>query len=290
MDTTAKQILELIQQSHLATGPDTSRYNISVDWDKAAFSGVLDVVDYAMIRGSSGRADGTIYIDPLLEESYAELEQHPHVVRDVYHYLSSHSKWTDQYDVFMRAINGKEFEILTLDCEKIYNVRSPQFAGYAYYFLKQLIKDFPDRKVKMYSNKYDYQDWFQPFYNFDIFDYHHAQYPWYRWDNVKPWYIPQLMAFIKETFGGVRTPNLPVSRKPGDYALWQMGAYTGIGEELGYGVDYLDMNVSKLPLEDFRQWSGLYKRWQPEGQTPEEPPVELTVNERLERLEVAVFG
>ena len=42
-----------------------------------------------------------------LEANYAELEQHPHIVRDVYHYLSSHSKWTKQYDKFLEAVDGK---------------------------------------------------------------------------------------------------------------------------------------------------------------------------------------
>ena len=288
MNKQAEQILDIIRDSGLATGVDTSRYNISVDWDVTEYAQALDVIDYAMIRASSGRGDGTIYIDPLFETQYAELEQHPHVIRDAYHYLSSHSKWTRQYDVFMQAIDGKEFEILTLDCEKIYNVKGPQFAGYAFYFLKQLEKDFSDKRVKMYSNRYDYQDWFQPYYNFDGFDYHHAQYPWASW-NVSAYWFPHLLSTLKNIFAGEREPNLPNSRqgKPNDYVVWQVGADTGIGNELGFGADYLDINVSKLPLEDFRQWSGLYKRWKPEGQEPEIP---LTLEERVERLEEAVFG
>lgn len=282
----AQQILDVIRDSGLATGVDTSRYNVSVDFDTAEYAQTLDVVDYAMIRGSSGRGDGTVYIDPLFEVQYAELEQHPHIVRDAYHYLSSHSKWTKQYDVFMEAIDGKEFELLTLDCEKIYNVKGPQFAGYAYYFLRQLESDFPARQVKMYSNRYDYMDWFQRYYNFDEFHYHHAQYPWANW-NVNAYWFPQLLNTIKSIFGGERGPNLPDSRKPDNYVVWQVGANTGIGEELGFGADYLDINVSKLPLEEFRQWSGLYNRWNPEGQ---EPPTPLTLEERVERLEKAVFG
>jgi hypothetical protein len=188
----------------------------------------------------------------------------------------------------MKAVDGKDFDIYTLDGERIYNVKSAKFAGYAYYFLKQLIKDFPDRKVKFYSNKYDYLGWFQPYYDFDQFLYHHAQYPWARWDNVSPYWLPKLYEDLKGIFSGATQPSLPPSRQRGDYVLWQVGAHTGIGVELGFGADYLDINVSKMPLEDFRKWAGLYRRWQPNGEEPEPEP--LTVEERLDRLEQAVFG
>lgn len=260
MDGNVKKILDIIKNSNLATGVDTSRYNISVDWDAAEYTQTLDIVDYAMIRVSSGVSDGTVYIDPLLEEQYTELEQHPHVVRDGYHYLSSHSKWTKQYDKFLEGIDGKTFDILTLDCEKIYNVRSREFAGFAYSFLVQLKTDFPDKQVKIYSNKYDYQDWFQYYYDFDKFPYHHAQYPWSRW-NVENYLIDRLFQSLTNIFTGKTKPNLPASRGADGYELWQIGANTGIGHELGYGADYLDVNVSRRSLEDFREWSGLYKRW-----------------------------
>lgn len=281
MNSTAKQILEIIRGSHLATGVDVSRYNQSVDFDTAEYAHVLEVVDYCMVRGSTGVADGTVYIDPLLNHYYAELQQHPHVVRDVYHYLSSHSPWTKQYDTFMQAIDGKQFEILTLDGEKIYNVRSKEFAHAAHSFMLQLINDFPTKRVKFYSNRYDYQDWFNYFYNFDQFDYHHAQYPWARWDNVEPWRLPHLYQSLTEMFTGVSKPNLPSSRAADGYVMWQVGAYTGIGEELGFGADYLDVNVSRLPLQEFLQWSGIYKRWQPgesEGNDMVEYYVECTGN------------
>lgn len=301
MDAVAKQILDIIQNSHLATGADFSVYNKSVDLDMAEFAGALEVMDYAMIRGSSGRADGTVYIDPNLEANYAELEQHPHIVRDVYHYLSSHSKWTKQYDKFLEAVDGKVFDIYTLDGERIYNVKSEAFSGYGYYFLKQLKLDFPGKRVKFYSNRYDYMGWFQGPYNFDEFDYHHAQYPWARWDDVSGYYLPQLYEFLTNVFSNqTKEPSLPDSRKgkPNDYAMWQVGSYTGIGLELGFGADWLDINVSKLPLEDFRQWAGLYNRWQPDGTDPEPEPDPEPINEtwsqmverRLDILEMSEFG
>lgn len=280
MNATAKKILEIIQGSHLATGVDVSRYNVGVEFDEAEFQGTLEVVDYMMFRASSGTQSGSVYIDPLSEKFYAELMEHPHIVRDAYTYLSSHSNWTKQYDVFMQAIDGMDLEWMTVDGERIYNEKSPEFAGYAYYFIKQLMKDFPDRKVKFYSNKYDYFDWFDRYYDFDQFDYHHAQYPWSRWDNVADYYLPQLYQNLTDIFKGVTSPNLPPSRN--DYVLWQVGANTGIGLELGFGADYLDMNVSRMPLEEFRQYSGLYKRWQPEGTTP---PTPLTLEQRVTRIE-----
>jgi len=106
MNNTTKQILEIIRDSNLATGADGSRYNVGVDWDDTEFIDSLDVMDYFMFRISSGRADGTVYIDPLVDKFYAELLEHPHVIRDGYHYLSSHSDWKKQYDVFGEGIDG----------------------------------------------------------------------------------------------------------------------------------------------------------------------------------------
>jgi truncated hemoglobin YjbI len=275
MNATAKKILEIIRASHLATGVDISRYNVSADFDDAAFTGALEVIDYCMFRASYGLADGNIAIDPMSEKFYAELMEHPMVVRDAYHYLSSHSHWIKQYDKFMEAVDGMEIDIFTLDGEKIYNVRSGQFAGYAYYFMKQLQKDFPGKPCKFYSNKWDYQDWFDYYYDFDQFDYHHAQYPWARWDNVSEYWLPSLYQTLTDIFVGSRKPNLPSSRGANDWTMWQVGAYTGIGLELGFGVDYLDVNVSRLPLEEFRQWARLYERVKPEVS------VEMTLEERV---------
>lgn len=283
MNSTAKQILEIIQGSGLATGVDVSRYNASVDFDEAEFQGILNVIDYMMVRVSSGRADGTVYIDPMLEKFYAELMEHPMIVRDGYHYLSSHSDWKKQYEVFLEGIDGLDLDILTVDGEKIYNDQSAQFAGYAYYFIKQLMKDFPTKRVKFYSNKWDYMGWFDAYYDFDQFPYHHAQYPWSRWDNVDPYYIPSLLQSLKDIFGGITKPKLPTSRS--DYVLWQVGAETGLGYELGFGADYLDVNVSRAPLEEFRQWAGLYNRLKPDEQ--EDPKLEpepgLSLEEKVAR-------
>ena len=74
------------------------------------------------------------------------------------------------------------------------------------------------------------------------------------------------------------------------------GPITGIGLELGFGADWLDINVSKLPLEDFRQWAGLYNRWQPDGTDPEPEPEPINetwcqmVERRLDVLEMSEFG
>jgi len=274
MNQTAKKILEIIRGSHLATGVDVSKWNISTDFDEAEYLHVFDVVDYVMVRATYGSASGGV-IDPMLDKNYAELDEHPHIVRDAYHYLSSGSKWTVQYDKFLEAIDGMDFEILTVDGEKAYNTRSAEFAGYAYYFLKQLQKDFPDKRVKFYSNKYTYESWFDCFYDFDGFDYHHAQYPWERWDNVEDYLLPSLYQTLTDIFSGSQKPNLPKSRS--DYVMWQVGSKTGLGLELGFGVDYLDINVSRMPLDEFRQWSGLYKRWKPEGSDP----IELTLEEKV---------
>lgn len=283
MNATIKSILEIIVNSGLATGVDVSRYNGEVDFDDAEFSRTLEVIDYCMVRASSGRGDGTYYIDPALAKFYAELDEHPRIIRDFYHYLSSQSPWTAQYDIFMKAIDGLDFEWLTLDGEKIYNVKSSGFALSAYRFMNQLIKDFPDKRIKFYSNKYDYAEWFDFYYDFDQFSYHHAQYPWSKWE-VESYRVPQLLQTLKDIFGGTRGPNLPASRS--DYEMWQIGANTGIGNELGFVADYLDVNVSRRPLEEFRTYSHLERRWTESGGgvVSPEPSIILSNEELTERV------
>jgi hypothetical protein len=286
MDSTIKSILDIIVGSGLATGIDVSRYNGAADFDQAEFTKTLEIIDYCMVRASSGVSDGTIYIDPALDTFYAELEEHPHIVRDFYHYLSSHSSWTAQYDKFMKAIDGLAFEWLTLDGEKIFNEKSSAFALSAYRFMQQLQKDFPDKRIKFYSNRYDYSDWFDYYYDFDQFMYHHAQYPWSKWE-VSSYYVPQLLQHLKDIFGGVRTPSLPPSRK--DYEMWQIGANTGIGKELGFVADYLDVNVSRRPLDEFRTFSHLERRWVSDGSVISIPSVPMT-NEELTEKVIALWN
>lgn len=283
MDSNTQKILDTIRASNLATGFDTSKYNISSDFDIAEYKHALEVADVVMIRTSSGVADGTVYVDPLLEEQYAELEQHPHIVRKAYHYLSSHSSWTKQYDKFMEGVDGKVFDIFNLDFESAFNDRSKDFALSAFLFLTQLQNDFPDKIAELYTNKYIYQTWLQYYYNFDIFPYHHAQYPHNNW--VNPESFSELLVILSNIFSGNTKPNLPDSRKPDNYDMWQIASNTGIGFELGYGADYLDVNVSRLPLEEYREWAGLYDRWSPEIVIPpEDDDGEIIVNPPLTEL------
>ena len=281
MNSTAKKILDIIRSSKLATGVDISKYNKSGDFDIAEYEHALEVLDFVMVRASSGCGNGTIYIDPLLDEFYAELVQHPHIIRDVYHYFSSNSPWQLQYDYFIRAIDGKDFEILTLDFESAFNNKSREFAKGAYDFMAQLRSDFPSKRIAIYTNKYIYQGWAQAYYDFGSFLYHHAQYTWNKWYDVN---LVALFASLSDLFSGGISPNLPVSRMPDGYFVWQVASQTGIGHELGFGADYLDVNVSKLPLEDFRQWSGLYNRWNPDGEVPSPPDPPVIENPPLTKL------
>ncbi len=275
------EILAQMAGSGHATGPDLSKWNVSFDLDEAPEDSALaqDVVDLVDARVSVAYSNGGVEIDPLWEKIYTEMEEHPDKVRMGYAFLNKSEPWTVQYDKFLEAIDGKELEILEADAEHhhLYNNLTDnwrdaeRFAGITYYFLAQLEKDFPGKIAMLYTNYPTYVLLRQYYPALDRFALHYARFPYSYWYNLPSHWEPSFRAWVMSVFSGEAQPVLPPTRMPTDWDIWQLGDHTGLGYELGVsGSDNIDINISRRKLEEFREWSGLYKRWPPVGHEPEE--------------------
>jgi hypothetical protein len=285
------EILQEAKQSPHAVVIDLSKWNVLFDLDAPLGitpADAAEIVDGVILRATVAYAgSGYVEKDRRFDEFYAECEQHPEDVRGAYPFLNKYAPWTKQYNKFLEAIDGKEFELLCPDAEhhSQYNdlrnrADAERFAGIVYYFTKQLIKDFPDKRILLYTNRSTYTSYLDPYYDMDEFDLWLAEWPYGNWETSA--YLAAFRAWVTGLFAGEKQPTIPASRAQNDWELWQAGAYTGIGKELGLGADYLDVNISRRTLDDFRRWSGLYRRWTPEGEAPTPPPV--TDAEKLNRL------
>ncbi len=106
----SNEILQEMVISGHATGPDISKWNVNYDLDEAPedVEAALEATDFIDVRGTVTYQRGGIDIDPKLEQNYQEMEQHPEKVRMIYGFLNKSRKWTDQYEKFMEAIDGKD--------------------------------------------------------------------------------------------------------------------------------------------------------------------------------------
>lgn len=279
-------ILDKIAASPYATGIDLSKWNELFDIDTAVFKDVHDVLDFVMIRAGYGAADGTIHKDEKFDVYWGELLQHPETLRAVYWYFSSHSSWEAQRDKLFSIMENKDFDFWELDFEKRYNVQSAGFALTAIRFVKAMAREYPNKRVLIYSNKYDYRDWLRSeTVECDLIPYHHAQYPWTSWDNITAYFLKWWDGvFTNRTY----QPALPPSRG-GSWDIWQVGANTDVGKLLGLGSEDVDVNVSKKKFNDFVMWVGWPKRWQKEPE-PKPEPVTVDRNEVLNEAIAAIEG
>lgn len=264
-------MLNLIKNSVYATGADFSHHK--GEWDLSTVDMALfdEVMDFAILRAGYGAEDGTIHEDRKFEDNYAILETVPKIRRGAYWYFSSHSSPQAQFNFFVQLLEDKEFEFIVLDVEQYYNVASKVFADSAVWFLEQLEQKFPDKRVLVYGNRYDYVDLIWKYNKtIDRFNYWIAQYPWRNWvqyftEYFKVWWNDLFGTFQKQ-------PKLPVHLPPNAWEIWQVVASSGIGNELGFESDELDYNITRRTKDEFFKWLGLPKRLT--EQPPEPPPTD----------------
>jgi len=129
------------------------------------------------------------------------------------------------------------------------------------WILNELEKMCADKKVMVYANRYDYVDYVWKYnQEIDKFNYWIAQYPWRNWVN---WFTDYFKQWWTDLFNMQKAPNLPASRPPNGWELWQIVASSGVGNELGFYSDELDFNVSRRPKDEFFAWLGLPDRLAP---------------------------
>ncbi len=251
-------IIQKMVESEYATGPDMSRWQDGVNFDAADLKFIAPALDFVMYKLGFGGTDGVCYEDPKASETAAELEEHPEIFRIGYWYMSSHVPWQQQFAFFCALIDKYGIDMVSVDGEKIYNVRSQRFARDTMLMMDALIERYPDKMVDMYSNFYIYRDWFRAFYpKFDSYYYHQAQYPYAAWTNI----TASFMNFWAGVFAGFGfKPTVPPSRK-GRWLLWQFVDRSGLGKYFGVGSPNLDFNISKLKREEFFDLVGRPERW-----------------------------
>jgi len=145
-------MIENLLNSKYATGIDISKWNDKFDIDKLPnFRQVLDILDFVIQRVGYANAGGC-HKDERLDEFYAELVEHPEILRGAYWYFASTTSWEEQLSVFLALLDGKQYDFYVLDFEQIYNTKSAGFALTAIRFIKRVQEKYPDAKVLLYSN------------------------------------------------------------------------------------------------------------------------------------------
>lgn len=264
-------MLGLLEMEDQATGFDISKWNGEWQPTEEQLQRVRIIGDVIILRAGYGAADGQSYEDVLFKSFYQKfVTQVPKAVKGVYWYFSSKSDWQKQYAKFKEIIEGMDFDIYVLDFETFYNEKSQYFAMGAVYFMEQLERDFPGKRIMLYCGKYTYDGWITLYTKrLDRFPLWHAQYPWATW-------LDDLTSYFKDwwikLFNGQQSPRLPVVRGSDDWELWQIGATTGLGNELGFPTtDSLDVNLSRRGLKDFYLWATGREYDEPEPTDPTDP-------------------
>jgi len=261
-----QQLIEIIANSPYFTSIDLSKWKESFDIDTEDLEVILQILDGVIIRmGYGGATTGNAYKDIRFDEFWAELLQHPEIIRMFYWYFSSETLWELQRDKIFEILEeiGDDWEVFWVDMEAINNKRSAGFALTGLRLAKAIKAKYPDKKVGIYSNKYIYQDWLRYYSEeYDDWDMWIAQYPWADW-------VASISSYFVNWWNQVFTtltkrPPMPASRGADDWELWQIGDKTGLGNFLGLGKPNVDFNISRRSLGGFKDWIGNVKRWKPE--------------------------
>jgi len=274
------ELIDIVQKlidSPYATGPDLSKWQAYFKFDLMDFKFVAPALDFVMWKLGFGGTDGHCYEDSMSRLTYAEMEEYPEIFRIGYWYQSSHVPWKVQFDFLCKIVDSMDIDMIHIDGEKIYNIRSWEFAYETEQMIDALIERYPDKKIVLYSNFYIYRDWFRYFRKkFDNYYYHQAQYPYAVWSDI----TSNFLAF----WSGVLTslnfkPTVPKTRL-GRWLLWQFVDRSGLGKFFGVGSKNLDFNMSQLLREDFFDEVGRPERWfdiETPGETIVTPPPEEPV-------------
>ena len=266
-----KKLLEMMQETINGTGIDISKWNEIFDIDTPDLKVILQILDFVVLRMGYGGTDGKPWKDIKFDEFWAELLQHPEIMRMLYWYFSSEVPWEDQLEFVCNMLDdiGDDWEVFWLDLEAINNKKTAGYALTAIRFLKAMQKRYPNKRIGLYANKYFYKDNLRVYTaEVDGWAYWVAQYPWGNWiTNVTEYFINWwAMVFSSLT----KKPSMPPSRGADDWEIWQVGDRTGFGKFLGLGGRDVDINITRRTWANFILWVGKPSRWG--GVTPPEPP------------------
>jgi len=251
------RLIDIFVDTNYATGLDVSKHRGELTWNFED-ERIVEIIDFVIIRaGYVGYESGEIVTDEQFEASYNFLEQHPNVLRGTYWYHSSHETWEKQYDYFVSIMQDKDFDFIALDFEEIYNDMNDDFGEATKDFLLALQKEYPNKKVFIYTHQHHYNDWLGKYPELASFPYWSADYPTEYWHHLHQW---SMQNWITKRLN-YKNPPVPKARMEDDWDIWQFGDKTGMGEILGMETLNVDINRSRLMYNDFVSFIGVPNRW-----------------------------
>jgi len=276
-------LIASLLKSPQATGCDVSKFNIKWSLDKLISSGLAEAIDFIIIRCGYAGSLGSNVVDPLFFEFFEQAltvraSINPDIQIGTYWYPTVHVEWEKQRDFLLGKILevcGGELDFTAFDIEKAYNIINGQFAVATGRFMKYIRQDYPWRKHLVYTNKYIYQELKTLTNQFDEYPYWHAQYPYNDWLH----FTTTFMAYMDRLFELRNTaPALPSSKGPNDWEIWQIGANTGVGDNLGFERTHLDICISRRTHGEFIKW---VHEDNLDSQLPPPPPPDFQIPEAV---------
>lgn len=202
-------------------------------------------IDFVIQRASYGGRE-----DEMLDILYKQVRKIN--VVGFYHYFSTALKYTKQMDVFMDAVDDKDFDFLVVDYEKYYNNLNQTSFAEVCEMVKQL-KKLVMKPVLIYFNSDVYNTKMKP-YGFDrvISDYD-------IWFAQYPYYTP-----VHSMFPNIWEETLKKgpSGWKNNWVFWQFSAGDSFAKSPKQGVQYgshrsgIDTNIYNGSKESLYAWLG----------------------------------
>jgi len=280
-------ILDLISKSPYATGADFSHHKGNWDLSKVDMEIFEKVMDFIVLRAGYGAQNGGIYKDVNFDKNYS-IASKLGIPLGAYWYFSSHSDWKRQLGAFLLFCEGKDFSFFVMDFEQYYNEKSSVFALNTIKFMKELQTRFPNKRIILYANRYDYKDWLSPYTSEGKnFPFWIAQYPYANWANGL---TDQFKSFWEKVFLTLEyKPTMPPERQANDWEMWQVVSASNIGIELGFDSDELDFNITRRKKQEFYDWLSFVSQPEPPVPPIPEPPVPPEPIEHEHKVEVFMY-
>jgi len=250
------RVLRLFNDTDLATGLDVSEHrgDLTLSFHDPLVRGMLDFI--VLRVGYTGHESLVPMKDEHFEKNYKLLEKYPEILRGAYWYSTSFSPWKEQFDFFVEALEGKDFDFIALDFEDIYNEMSNEFGTETFNFLVALRNEYPDKRVFIYTHRHFYDEFLAQHPEIKDFPLWIANYQRMHW-YINEWNTQE---FIRKTIDWGQ-PALPGGRFKDDWEIWQFGDKTQMGSLIGLSTLNVDINITRRTHAEFARWIGIPVRW-----------------------------
>lgn len=212
-----------------AQGVDVSKWEESFDPRRA-----IKPIDFAFQRTSEGSID----VDARLFSIWEGVKEIP--IRGAYHYQRSGFSWIMQAQLFTRLVRERDYHMLALDVQNIYNTFDDVFAGDCRRIIDYLRAQFPGTRVLLLTSPDIYDTFLHPtfkkLYGSDGIN----------WLEECPLWVSQYWKDANEI-----NPHMPQCRES-SWVFWQ---YTCEGHPQEWGTRYrVDLDVFNGTPKQLTDW------------------------------------